>query len=354
MAKRKYNQKARALQPAVMKMGFTSSNTVTGHTAMPFEGYIDLSKAASQLNRRFYRQGLNWAVANVKVTTNAATVTGVGSTTYVSTLPHTWIVSNAWEKCYRTWKRQQDEAMDESGSFQQTARYRDFKISMEEDHVIGAELNPVSIGFPRSINPAHVGLQVGQAINPPEQWMSSRIVIPNDPANGGATTEYEMHMLGHDAPAALPTRTTPTKAMIKAYSLSRNMPQSPDPATFAGFPQTSHSFLHQMFDVGDDSSEVTDNAQDRNAELPYSQVHYPGGDVANFSEVECQGFKLNTSTVGVNTLNTGPFSAPCGLIKIVVDGIDVDPLVSDNAILIEVTLVPGPAKGYLTEPMGDF
>ena len=350
MARRK-SRKAQSLQPAVMKMTFAYSNPLA---SMPFIGYIDLGKAASQLNRRFYRQGLNWAVANVKVTTAPADSTSIGSTTYVSTLPHTWIVSNAWEKTYRTWRRQQDEALEESGSRDKSARYRDFKIAMESLHVIGSELDPVSMGRPRAPAPGHVGLQIGSAVDAPENWESSLIVIPNDPAAGGATSEYELHMLGGDAAATPPHKPTSSKGMIKAYALSRNIPQSPDPATAGGFPQTSQSFLHQMFDVGEDSDDVTDNAQFRNDELPYNQVAYPGGDLSAFAQVECQGFKLNTSTIGVNTMNTGPFTAPCGLIKVVCDGVNVAEELSDNPILIEVTLVPGPARGYLTEPMGDM
>ena len=60
MAKRNYRKSSKKIQPAVMTMQFNLTNNKDATYAFDT---IDLSKCASALNRRFYRQGLQWAVA---------------------------------------------------------------------------------------------------------------------------------------------------------------------------------------------------------------------------------------------------------------------------------------------------
>ena len=157
MARRSYKNKTRSLQPAVMRLNFRIASI-----SPDFTGYIDISECVSRLNRRFYRQGLNWAVGNIRLTTLAAQSTIVGAQSYVSSLPHTWTVANAWMKSYSLWKRQQDDALAESESHEAAGRFRDFKIFMEEGHHIGANLlAPISVGPGRFPMPGAQGLQTG-------------------------------------------------------------------------------------------------------------------------------------------------------------------------------------------------
>lgn len=108
-----------------------------------------------------------------------------------------------------------------------------------------------------------------------------------------------------------------------------------------------------MHDVGDNSDEIVQNAQDRNNDLPYDQNEYPGGKT-NFNQLECQGYYLNQSTTGLNTFNTGPFTAPCGLLRIDFAGqaVPEPSLLLRN--VITVTFVPGNHRGYLAETMEEF
>lgn len=340
MAKRSFNKKARALAPAVMKL----------HYAIPRAGgtssnYISISNSVSRLNRRFYRQGLNWAVANMKVVllpkaTPGPGVTSVGTEFYASTMPHTWSVANAWMKSFSLWKKQQDEAMANSDSSERIARYRDFKISIDSYHVIGTELQPVSVGPGNAPFPGHIGLQIGNSpLLPSEEWEASQIVLPNL-VGPGVTSERTLHMVGPDRLNSL--------GMIKGYAESRDVPHTPDPVG----PDISQSWMSEMFNVGNDLTEITTNAQFNNDELPYDQTAYPGGG-NNFINLETQGYVLNQSTVGVNTYNTGPFTAPCGLIRIDINGITTDETLGDYTI-ITIDLVPGSHRGYLAETMEEF
>jgi len=337
MARRKTQRKARTLPPAPMKLYF-GVNVAEGGSST---SYISIAHALSRLNRRFYRQGYNYAVANVKITQYPSLPAASGSTCYVNTLPHTWSTANSWMKSFSLWKRQQDEAMALTSSQETVARFRDFKISMEDSHTVGTDLTPVTMGPGRNIGPFLPGPLTGGSVLPSEEWVGTQIVVPND-GGPGVNTEYLLHMVGPDIGTS--------KGMIQGYADSRGVPQSPDPS--AATPAVETSWMQEMFDVGGDSSLITDNAEFRNNELPYDQVDYPGGALNNV-QLETQGFNWNQSTVGINTWSTGPFTAPCGLIR--VDFMSQAQIVGDNnSNIIEVTLVPGRYKGYLAETMEEF
>jgi len=336
MARRK--SKVRSLPPAPMKLFFGVPVTEGGSST----SYISISHALSRLNRRFYRQGYNYAVANVKITQYPSKPAASGSTCYVNTIPHTWPSANGWLKAYHAWKDQQDSALEEAGAESVVARFRDFKVSMESGHVVGADLTPGTMGPGRTVGPFLPGPLSGGAVAASEEWIGSQIAIPNDGAPG-VTNEYTLHMVGE-----LDSAIGNSKGIIQGYALSRSYPQSPDPVA----PGVSAGWMAEMIDVGDDSGLVITNAEYNNNELPYDQDDYPGGENNNI-QLETQGFNWNQSTVGINTWSTGPFTAPCGLIR--VDFLFQEQIAGDNnSNIIEVTLVPGRYKGYLAETMEEF
>ena len=287
--------------------------------------YIDLSQCASIINRRFYRQGLNWAVAGFKIT--AAGGSGI---VQVSKLHNTWITSGAWEKTMRHWLKQQNDVLKESGAQSVTARFRDYKIFMDDAHftqfsLAGNNLNASNlIPFP------------GQGTG---SWSPSQIVVPNDGGVVGNTVEYYVKMYGGDD--------ANTKDIIEGYSASRSVPQSPDPAT-AG--NAYDGWLSEMTFVGDSEEQILANAQYRNRELPYDQDDYPGSPGNNGAPILHDQSYLSTTTIGGTTrLKGGNF--PCGLVKFGV--INLDPEASLE-LTLQVDLVPGPHRGYLCEPMTEM
>ena len=119
MARRKARiPQGKKIQPAVKTMAFNlpifASSTV------------DLSQCASILNRRFYRQGLNWAVAGFTFFT-----TGNGSID-IAKIPDTWVASNAWMKGFAAWNELNDRALAEVESIK--PKFTDFKVFMDETH----------------------------------------------------------------------------------------------------------------------------------------------------------------------------------------------------------------------------
>ena len=110
------------IQPAVLKMNFIYTVASAGKESK----HIDLSQCASLLNRRFYRQGLNWAVSSIKLTTE-----GASGSVSINKLPNTWVMSNAWEKSFRAWQKMVKEAtLDTSVK----PKFLDYKIYMNQDH----------------------------------------------------------------------------------------------------------------------------------------------------------------------------------------------------------------------------
>lgn len=306
------------MEPAPMTITLATPDTVGGsYTA-------DLSQIASLINRRFYRQGLNWAVAGFKIFS-----TGTGAFS-ISKIPNTWVTANAWKKAFEAWNRQQREALAESGGQSAAAKFRDFKVHMDVTH-----MNATFLGNLQPIDAS------GNAAMPGE-WEASRIVLPNNAGVPGDTQRRFLHMVGTNINGST------SRGVLEGYADSRAYPQSPDPVS----PDLDdpNNWLARMFNTGDDIADILDNATDVNDDLPYDQVNYPGGQTnmpgLEYHDVAQLVSYSGTTNVGTQTLKGGNF--PCGLIRF-----DWTPEGPHN-VVIQVNLIPGHHRGYLCEPMGDM
>lgn len=302
------------IQPAVKSMRFTLDPAIGQYQ------YISISECASIVNRRFYRAGLNWAVAGLTVIGSG---TGSGYIT-VNRLPETWVMSNAWEKAFRLWQKQQNEVL-EDGNESVKARFNDFKIYMDQAH-FDARLRPSGASL----------LPLGTAGVPypaAEDWDYSNIVIPNSPSSGLNWEPY-LQMIGGQDPTTNPT----SIGLIQAYAASRALPFTPDPAVPVETTQAENVY-RRMFDVGQEDDAVLDNVVFNNNELPYDRDVYPGevGDQSEFvASIRIANTQSQTQVAGS--------SFPCGLIQL-----DTSALV--GAVQFIVHLVPGDHRGYLAESM---
>ena len=308
MARRTSNK----IQPAVMTMAFQLPVGAASST-------IDISQVASLMNRRFYRQGYNWAVAGFKV------ISAPGSTGALSLakLPNTWVTSNAWEKAFRAWNTQQMDAIDEAGAESAVARFRDFKVHADDVHV--------TAGFSSNLLP----VDFAGGTYATGEWESSLIVLPNadvDPVSGARTEPREnfLHMVGANE---VVVGLTASRGILEGYADSRAYPQSPDPVSPAI--DSGNNWLRAMFDVGNDNQEITDNATDRNDNLPYPQVNYPGGQVqAPTLQYHDSALVSGTTIGGVTRMKGGNF--PCGLVRIA-----SNLTAGEGANILVIDLVPG-------------
>ncbi len=304
------------LQPAVMTLNFTG------------DGYIDLSQCASIVNRRFYRQGLQWAVAGFTVELDNQVTSG---NIRIETLPTTWVVSGAWHKIFAHWRKQQSEALEASGADDVRAKFNDFKIFMDTPHVTAG----VSGNLLPTYGDGSSQFTVGE-------WEPSQVVIPNSTADASGSevdpTEFLLHMVGAGT-------TANSLGMIEGYKNSRALPISPDPQIPTNTNNVSN-WLRNMFDVGNEDTEVMANASERNNETPYPHENYPGGGFQAPGLQLHSAFKATGSNVIANRFTIPGCIVPCGLIKFSND-------TGVNARL-QVHLTPGNHRGYLAEPMQDM
>jgi hypothetical protein len=319
------------IEPAMLTFKYNLTNSGDdSYTA----DTVDLSQCASAVNRRFYRQGLNWAVAGFSVLTKST-----GQIT-IQKLPDTWQMTNAWQKAMSHWLRQQNEAVEEGGSESAVARFRDFKILADSIQHSNATFGPDGIVSLNNLLPLDIsGTEVMEG-----EWEMSQIVIPNF-SGPGLNYEPYLHMVGDDIGGV-----SGSKALIKGYENSRAFPQSPDPVS----PSlgSADNWLRAMFDVGDNSDLVVQNATDKNDNLPYDQDNYPGGDTnMPYMQINDEAF-ITTSTIGGKTnLKGGTF--PCGLVRIRNKSNDKETGWTETPQLL-IHLVPGPHRGYMCEPMQEM
>jgi hypothetical protein len=347
MARRR-SRKARAvkLQPAVKTLLFQ----LDGAEGSPYEYYIDLSQCASLVNRRFYRQGLNWAVSSIKMFTSANAVASV----MIEKLPETWVMSNSWEKGFRAWQRMNNEALEESESVK--PRFLDFKIYADAEHHrrgFAGNLLPLS-------NPQVPAGPPTLAVATAGEWESSKFIIPKTDGTDDVF-HREVLAVGSNYPGA-GASTLDAVSLIEGYAASRGLPDIKDPnapddaGSVAG--NTPQNWLQATFNEGTDQADaVLEDMIGENNQAPYpfenDGVHvdtmYPGG-ANQLNGLQIHDFEgISGTTIGNAThFDGGMF--PCGLIKISMEASQGNPV----SAAFQINLVPGTHRGYLAEPMTEM
>ncbi len=331
------------IQPAAMKFNFTFTAAGTGKESR----YVDLSQVASLVNRRFYRQGLNWAVAGIKIITPEGTTGQIS----INKLPNTWVMSNAWEKGFRSWMQMNKEAMTEAPSVR--PKFLDFKIFANADHH--------SAGYANNLLP-HSSATLSAAIQPATagEWDSAKLRIPVGVSAPGDTTDREIIAVGSNYPGAGASGLDAV-SLIEGYAASRGLPNIEDPNTPADAdsatgltPQNWMSAL-QSEGTEQDSAVLSDLTTENNqAPYPFENdgVHtdtmYPGGaNQLNSLEIHDQEFVTTTTVGGTTRLQGGNF--PCGLMEI-----STFAFRAQDPFVMEVSMVPGSHRGYLAESMTEM
>ena len=326
------------LEPAVQTITFRIPASLEGLE----NRFIDLSQCASLVNRRFYRQGINWAVSSIKIASQdfAGTIT-------VAKLPETWIMSNSWEKGFRNWQRMNNEALEESESVR--PRFLDFKVYANATHH--------NLGFGANLLPESFA---GTAVA--GEWEPSKYVIPRGPVSPGNVLEREVIATGASYPG-VGASGLDAVSLIEGYAASRGLPNIEDPNAPAdaadAVGSVPENWMSALFNDGTSQTEnvLVDMTTENNiAPYPFENdgvnvdTMYPGG-ANQLTGLELHDFvtiyETNvTSGIGIQRLKGGNF--PCGLIAV-----DWTPESNAN-LLIQIDLVPGNHRGYLCEPMTEM
>ena len=190
--------KQRKLEPAVQTIRTT---------LQPGANTADLSRMASLVNRRFYRQGINWVVSGFRIF-KSGTAPQAGTGVSVSKLPNTWVLGNAWEKAFRHWQGLNKRALEAGESL--PGRFTDFKIYMDSIHHGSVAATPNNSLLPED--------GVG-GIATAGEWEYSKMVIPTTD-NPPFSVEREIIAVGSNYPG---TGTSGLNAvsMVEGYAASR-------------------------------------------------------------------------------------------------------------------------------------
>ncbi|AXH79486.1 MAG: hypothetical protein [Circular genetic element sp.] len=345
MARRKSTRMSRMknIEPSVLTLAYLLP------AGAPTVSHIDLSQSASLINRRFYRQGLNWAVAGFRL----VTPTGVTGGVSVLKLPNTWVLSNSWHKSFAVWNRMNKAALAENESIR--PRFLDFKIYSDAVHHnagYAANLLPIS----GAAAPAIAG-----------EWESSKIYVPIastlTPAPGGPDMQdYEIIATGPSYPGASAVTGLDAVSLIEGYASSRGLPNVLDPNAPDDIADTGglnpENWMSAMFNEGETQQlEVLEDMITENNIAPYPfendgvnvDTMYPGG--ANQlagQEYHDSAFVSPTTIGGITSVRGSNF--PCGLIT-VAHNLTAP---AEGGVILQVMLMPGNHRGYLAEKMQDM
>ena len=334
------------IEPAVLTLNVAIPATAPGGVT---SSTVDLSQCASLLNRRFYRQGINWAVAGIKVLSGA----GGNGQLRVQKLPNTWVMSNSWEKSMRAWLKMNNEALAEAESTR--PRFMDFKIFADAIHH--------TAGFGANLLPLYGQLPIAVAMTAGE-WEQSKIQVPiGTAANPTLTAERYLIAVGPSYPG-VGASGNDALSLIQGYSLSRGLPNVldpnvPDQMDFAVGNQPQN-WMSAMFNDGNEqTSEVLEDLEADNRVAPYPFENdgvnvvtmYPGGATQSPSLNTHDLAVVSGTTIGGTTRVKGG-NFPCGLIRFDWQA-DVG---NDNSygLVLQIDLVPGNHRGYLCEPMTEM
>lgn len=306
------------MQPAITSLVYVmtpSSGSVVAN--------IDIAKGLSTVNRRLYRQGMNYAVAGVSI---GRFDTGI-TKCILQTAGNTWMVQNAWKKGYALWRAQQREVLEVMPSIE--GKWADFKVSLD-DVVTTATLNPRN------------STTGGSNADPVcDEWNLSEYVWDDD----GTEREPNFHLIGA-------TNLASSIGLVQEYHISRATVFAYDPAVEA---EASDSIYAKSLGTDEISDMLVDNLETENDAPPYDHDEMYGGDTAGDVAVAVDEFSSSMHNSGRSV----PFIAPCGLIRIDIQSkVNTDPsqphtlVASDELHTVFVHLAPGGYKGVLATPMG--
>ncbi len=343
MARRRMKTK---IQPAVLSMVFSTGTIPAADKGVPGQRsfYIDLSQCASLMNRRFYRQGLNWAVSGFKVLT-----AGFEGGVTIGKLPNTWVMSNAWEKGFRAWQQMIKNATEDSGTQSVKGKFLDFKIFADGEHHDAT--------FDKNLLPIDADSNV--AI--PGQWQPAEIELPSTTGSPGQSFAYEIIAVGPNHASTIGG--LDAKSLINGYAASRALPYHEDPNVPEDASSTSENWMLGLFNdgtnqdgdvvqmlevTGDEAPYPYEGALDP-AGVAYTDTQYPGG-ANNLQALEIHDYEFVTPTTvgGTTRMKGGNF--PCGLIKIDAR----NSAAQSHNIVLQIDLIPGKHRGYLCESMTEM
>ena len=300
--------------------------------------YIDLAAQLSKVNRRLYRQGRVYRIANISVTSRD-TVAGLVS---FSSAPETWVTRNAWNRGFEFFELMNKKVLDMPGQQNRKGQWHDYKVYLSDDHRTAASAR-----------------KPGIRDNGNQQYLNGEWVYSTYQSPDGSTSsdEYTAHLLGDHSGTIGAYNSI---GLIKSYGESRgtvngNVPQLDD--------EGDDDPLLNLFDYGTEIDEIAQDLDSDNDRPPYGWdaanigEYYPGSDGNGSKPVVRRLAAIGTPDTGTGafadkgvaapTVMLPGFDAICGLIEIETQSDLKTGLIrqEDDIIDIIIELAPGNYKG---------
>ena len=296
-----------------------NSPTVT-RLSFEFDGgstqFIDIAKALSAVNRRFYRQGVYYYVNSVEIYNDE---TGVVD---LHTAPDTWVTKNAHQRGFKLFQKMNSLVDDVSGVGR--PKYHDFKVYLNDLHRSTGSSLPQSY----TINAGNQAITV-------DEWVYSTFTSADDDQDGSANAdEFKVHLLGGHTGSS---NNWTSVGLIKSYAESRVTVQNQAPN------DDNIDEADPLINIFDFSSEeqmndIIQNLEIENDQPPYNYDNYLGETVSTMQHVARIGTEVGVGRVG----RASGFCAPFGLIC-------VDPHGVNTAFRVVLNLAVGTYHGVYAE-----
>lgn len=304
MAARKKTGKSKKI-PAVRYLRYELTNSGSANTETSH--FIDLARDLSAINRRLYRQGRDYHIR--KVTVTSINTPNGGGRISLSTVPDSWTARNAWKRGFETWRKQRKEASDASGI--KPGKFDDFKVHLSVDGKGATKLLPKDNGG----NSVTLG-----------EW---QYAVLHSPDGTTSADDMTLHMLGaHNGSAG----SWNSIGLIQSYGETRTTVDTGTPNVPA---TASDDPLVNMFDHGTNFDEVINEIEQDNDEPPYSVTDYAGDNTNMPKPLVCQ-----TGAFVDGRVVLGGFNAICGLLEI-----EAQSAIGNDVYEVLVELAPGNYRG---------
>lgn len=280
--------------------------TTAGTDSSPYSDsvYFDTAQCLSLLNRRLVRQGQVFRIRNMRFYTND---TSPNVTIKVGVIPRTWVTRNAWVKAKALWDKLNRTASDDVGRRTIYPKWHDFKVFMDPNHFdehgdgSTSDVNLLPVDFDDD------AMAVGE-------WEYSEF---ND--SGATSDNYYVAAMGDHVGT---TGNWSLVGIITAYGESRTYPQVDQTEDGDLVPaDLKTSPWARLFGDDDQTQDTITDLETKNDSPPYSRTAYIGG--TDFDDGNCVAFTRLQSlnqTSGTGTFSVPSFTAPCGLVRIEIDG----------------------------------
>ena len=272
---KKYSKKA----PTQLRLSFEVSATQSADLK-----FIDIARALSAVNRKFYRQGVYYYVNSVELHNDENSVVDL------LVAPDNWVTKNAWNRGFRTF-----QAMNAQVDTPRP-KYHDYKVKLTEDQTESNTMDPDLYDS----NMTHTGYG-------PDEWEFSKYTTML--SDGGSADEFTAHLIGpHDGPEG----NRDSIGLILSYADSRAQPDmSGQPVLPAG---ADTDPLALLFDASGDHAvtDIIDNLNDDNDETPYDANQYVGSSTGALVQVA----RLTTVLTSHRVSKSSGFCVPFGLIAV--------------------------------------